>query len=163
MPSKEQWAGINNSKKKRPPNFTKLKDKDGNRVVPRERADAIADSLHDVQWKAEDLLPLQAKGKMIAFELPYNTSPITFQELHDALKRAKNNKAAGPDNIPVELFKYLDNGNRDILLTVLNDWWSRETIPAELLNVEVVSIFKKGDTQNIFLSLPAFIPVLRFK
>ena len=64
-------------------------------------------------------------------------------------KKAKNNKVAGPDNIPAELLKYLDAGNKQVLLTVLNDWWTSETVPAEFLHSQVVSIFKKGDTQNI--------------
>ena len=149
LPSREQWAGIKSLKKKRPPNFTKLKDKDGNRVGPRGRANAIATYLHDVQWQAEDLPPPVAKEKIILTELPYNTNLISFQELQDALKKAKNNKAAGPDNIPAELLKYLDAGNKQALLSVLNDWWTSETVPAELLHAQVVSIFKKGDTQNV--------------
>ena len=122
LPSREQWAGIKSSKEKRPPNFTKLKDKDGNRVGPRGRADAIATYLDDVQWQVEDLPPPAAKEKIILTELPYNTNLISFQELQDALKKAhKNNKAAGPDNIPAELLKYSDAGNKQALLIVLND------------------------------------------
>ena len=49
LPSREQWAGIKSLKKKRPPNFTKLKDKDANRIGPRGRANAIATYLRDIQ------------------------------------------------------------------------------------------------------------------
>ena len=136
-------------KEKRPPNFAKLKDKDGNKVGPRGRADAIATYLHDIQWQAEDLPPLVAKEKIILTDLPYNTNLISFQELQDALKKAKNNKIAGPDNIPAELLKYLNIGNKQALLTDLNDWSTSKIVPAELLHAQVISIFKKGDPQNI--------------
>ena len=93
--------------------------------------------------------PPVAKEKMILTELPYNTNLISFQELQDALKKIKNNKTAGPNNIPAELLKYLDAGNKQAQLTILTDWWTSEIVPAEFLHAQVVSIFKKGDTQNI--------------
>ena len=82
-------------------------------------------------------------------DLPFNTGHITLEEFDLALRTAKNNKAAGPDDIPVELFKYLNPQNRSHVLDVLNDWWTTEAIPTEQLCAQVVSIFKKGDTQNI--------------
>ena len=149
LPSREQWAGIKIIKKKRTPNFTKMKDKDGNRVGPRGRAGAVADYLHAVQWKADILPPSITKRSIIQSDLPYNLDQITMTELDAALRKAKNHKAAGPDGIQAELFKYLDVQNRAALLSVLNGWWSKEAIPSDFLNAQVVSIFKKGDTENI--------------
>ena len=57
------------------------------------------------------------------------------------MRKAKNHKAPGPDEIPVELFKYLNDENKEALLSVLNDWWSLERIPSVFLNAQVVSIF----------------------
>ena len=64
-----------------------------------------------------------------------------MRELVAALRKAKNHKAPGPDEIPVELFKYLNDENKEALLSVLNDWWSLERIPSVFLNAQVVSIF----------------------
>lgn len=141
LPSREQWAGIKIIKKKRTPNFTKMKDKDGNRVGPRGRAGAVADYLHAVQWKADILPPSITKRSIIQSDLPYNLDQITMTELDAALRKAKNHKAAGPDGIQAELFKYLDVQNRAALLSVLNGWWSKEAIPSDFLNAQVVSIF----------------------
>ena len=132
-----------------PSNFTKLKDKEGHRVGPSHRAEAIADYLHCVQWKAEALPPLKHGSKILDQDLPFNTGHITLEEFDFVLRTAKNNKAAGPDDIPVELFKYLNSQNRSHVLDVLNDWWTTEAIPTDQLCAQVVSIFKKGDTQNI--------------
>ena len=124
------------------PNFTKLKDKDGHRVGPSHRAEAIADYLHCVQWKAEALPPLKHGSKILDQDLLFNTGHITLEEFDLALRTAKNNKAAGPDDVPVELFKYLNPQNRSHVLDVLNDWWTTEAIPTEQLCAQVV--FKKG-------------------
>ena len=43
-------------------------------------------------------------------------SEITTKELDDAIKKLKNNKAPGPDDIPAELFKWLDEQSRQNIL-----------------------------------------------
>ena len=149
LPVRDQWAGIKMLKKKHTPNFTKLKDKDGLRVGPSRRAEAIADYLHTVQWKAEALPPEKGRGKILNDNLGFNTSDFTLDELNFAIRKANNNKAAGPDEITAELFKFLNPQNRTCVLDIINEWWSSETIPAEQLRARVVTNFKKGDTQNI--------------
>ena len=44
------------------------------------------------------------------------TGEITTKELDDAIRKLKNNKAPGPDDIPAELFKWLDEQSRTIIL-----------------------------------------------
>ena len=62
-------------------------------------------------------------------------------EFDAALRKAKNHKAAGPDGIQAELFKYLDVQNRTALISVLNGWWPKEAISSDFLNAQVASIF----------------------
>ena len=85
--------------------------------------------------------PFVAKNPVISDNLPFDLGPISMRELVAALRKAKNHKAPGPDEIPVELFKYLNDENKEALLSVLNDWWSLERIPSVFLNAQVVSIF----------------------
>ena len=83
---RKQWAAIKSLKKKRSPNFTKLKDKDGLRVGPRRRAEAIAEYLQDVQWKEPDLPPRKAfRPNVVQDHLDFNIGPIDLRELEEHL------------------------------------------------------------------------------
>ena len=63
-------------------------------------------------------------------------------------KKLKNNKAPGPDGIPMDWIKTLDQDNRGGILEIINDWWQGEEIPDEILQARVVHIYKKGDTSK---------------
>ena len=67
-------------------------------------------------------------------------------ELNKALKAAKINKQPGPDEIQMELLKWLNTENRTLLLKLFNEWWRHKNAPDELFLARVVPIFKKGDT-----------------
>ncbi|KAI7802925.1 putative RNA-directed DNA polymerase from mobile element jockey-like [Triplophysa rosa] len=119
-------------------NFCLLKDKE-----------AIAS-----RWKEHygDLLNRDTTPEMEALEKlpqqPINESmgePPSLKEGQDAIRKMKNNKAAGPDGIPAEVLK---EGGPDLLKHIhalLYKIWEQEKIPAQLKDVLVVSIFKKGD------------------
>lgn len=72
-------------------------------------------------------------------------APPSLEEVHDAIRKMKNNKATGPDGIPGEVLKeggpYLLNHIHALLLKI----WEEEKIPAQLRDALIVSIFKKGD------------------
>ena len=161
---RKQWTAIKNLKKPRSPNFTKLKDKDGNRVGPSRRAEAIAEYLHEVQWKEPALPPRKAfRPNIVQDQLDFNTGPIDSRELDTAIRNAKANKTPGPDNISAELFKILDYSNRTFLLSLFNRWWVEEQIPEEHLLAQVVTIFKKGDTQKIWNYRPISLLNIAYK
>lgn len=69
---------------------------------------------------------------------------FTIEELNKTIKKLKKGKAAGPDRIPMEYFKALDQDNRTDLLSLINNWWRAEDIPQEMLEAQVVLIFQKG-------------------
>ena len=48
-----------------------------------------------------------------------------------------------------EVFKWLDNGNREHLLGLLNICWNQEFFPDEALAANVASVLKKGDTKKL--------------
>lgn len=81
---------------------------------------------------------------------------ITYKELRDALGKMKNNKAPGPDSIPVEFFKVFawqidkedpdENSNAlQSLLNLIQELWQSGIVPESLNLAVVVSILKKGD------------------
>ena len=70
-------------------------------------------------------------------------------ELKRVVNKLKRRKAAGPDGVPMELIKELDEGIMERVLEVLNQWWREEIIPEDVLKARVVLIFKKGNTGNM--------------
>ena len=62
------------------------------------------------------------------------------------LKKYKRRKSPGPDEIPMELFKEMNNECLQEIANLLNQWWTEEDIPIETLKARVVLIYKKGDT-----------------
>ena len=99
------------------PKHTKLKDLQGRQVHDRLRATTFADYNEQKHWAIE-----QEDRENISEEpiWPTNeeveTSEITTKELDDAITKLKNNKAPGPDDIPAELFKWLDEQSRKHIL-----------------------------------------------
>ena len=68
-------------------------------------------------------------GQQIVDNKFADESTFTISELNDALQAAKCNKQPGPDGVIIELLKWLDAPNRDILLPFINSWWSNKTAP----------------------------------
>ena len=60
----------------------------------------------------------------------------------------KKHEASGPDGIPIQFCKWLDEENLENLVSMLNNWWSSGTFPAAKLKAHTASIYKKGDSQN---------------
>ena len=57
----------------------------------------------------------------------------------------KRNKAPGPDEITMEVFKEMDEENNEYVLEVINEWWEKDEVPEEETLARVVLIYKKGD------------------
>ena len=48
----------------------------------------------------------------------------------------------------MELLKWLNAANRQLLLRLINNWWQSKEAPTELFLARVVPLFNKGDTDN---------------
>jgi hypothetical protein len=72
-----------------------------------------------------------------------------MEETRRTIKKFKRRKAAGPDEVPIELFKEMDDDMLDVIGEILNEWWRTESIQAEILKARVVMIFKKGSTSKL--------------
>ncbi|KAI5720850.1 hypothetical protein M8J77_012470 [Diaphorina citri] len=74
---------------------------------------------------------------------------IEREEVVAVLKRMKNNKATGPDEIPIEAWKSLGEEGEEILLGMMREVFREERIPDEWRDSVVVPIYKeKGDIQD---------------
>ena len=70
----------------------------------------------------------------------------TIAEVEEAISTMKNNKAAGLDGIPAEIFKYGGNKLLSQLHQLLVNIWIDEELPADLKDASIVTIYKrKGD------------------
>ena len=49
-----------------------------------------------------------------------------IEELIYGLKKFKRNKSPGPDGIPAEIFKDMDECNLEIVLEIIQSWWKNE-------------------------------------
>ena len=64
-------------------------------------------------------------------------------------KYMKPTRAGGKSGVTLEMVRALSKANRIELLHVLNTWWRSKRLPDPQLLARVVSIFKKGDSQDI--------------
>ncbi|KAL5176375.1 LINE-1 retrotransposable element ORF2 protein [Glycine soja] len=74
---------------------------------------------------------------------------IQKQEVKEALKRMSNDKAVGPDNIPIEVWKTLGDRGLEWLTELFNEIMRSKRMPEEWRRSTLVPIYKnKGDIQN---------------
>ena len=141
------WDPVKMHKKGHTPKHTKLKDLQGRQVYDRLRATTFAYYYEQKHWAIE-----QEDREDISEEpiWPTNTKvetvEITTKELDEAIKKLKNNKAPGPDDIPAELFKWLDEQSRTIILEIINECWRTEPLIKDMNDARLAIIYKKGGT-----------------
>jgi len=71
---------------------------------------------------------------------------ITVDEVKRALKKMKNGKAVGPDNLPIEVWKCLGEEGASFLCMTLNRICEEEKIPGSWRKSVLIPIYKnKGD------------------
>ena len=91
-----------------------------NKPVPWSQThEAFRNHLQDVQW-AQRQRPDHSAAYLDSLPPLHPTladaPPFTIEELQDALRRMKKNKAPGPDGIHAEMLMLLDATNEQILL-----------------------------------------------
>ena len=78
-------------------------------------------------------------------ELSCTTEAPTVEEISSAIKRLRNNKAAGEDNIPPEFYKVAVCELTTDLHAIFNQMWVEEKVPSQWSLSILVPVFKKGD------------------
>lgn len=77
--------------------------------------------------------------------LDINPNPPSKHEIKNAIKSLKNNKAAGPDNIPAEVLKSDPDLTAEILEPLITKIWTSETFPSDWKDGHITILPKKGD------------------
>ena len=73
---------------------------------------------------------------------------ILKEEVEKAIRSMKNGKATGPDDIPAEILKALDEANTDIITSLCNTIYNNGLIPSEMKQSVFITLPKRPKTQN---------------
>ena len=77
------------------------------------------------------------------------TTEVTRTEVEKALRKMKNGKSPGPDEIPVEAWKFLWREGIDKLTELMQKIWREERMPEDWRNSVITPIYKEiGDIQD---------------
>lgn len=81
-------------------------------------------------------------------DLLINCDKPKKEEIIEAIKKIRNGKAAGPDQIPPEALKADPETTAEMLLPLFEKIWYDEEIPTEWKEGHIIKIPKKGDLSN---------------
>lgn len=118
-----------------------IKDQSGNLVYEIEEKLKVWQNyiinLFNDDTRPERTTPINAEGP-----------DITISEVRYAIKMAKNDKAVGPDNIPVEILKVMEDDCLRTLTQFFNKIHTTGIIPDEWLMSTFVTLPKKSNAQS---------------
>ena len=89
---------------------------------------------------------IATKRLLFQTEAPVRIDDFDIDEIIAVLKKAKLNRAAGPDHILVELYKWLNAEALEVIRRFFNLCWQNEVFPDWFTHCEVVTVFSKGRT-----------------
>ena len=134
---RDRWLGIRNMKKVYQPVPYTQKDPAGRNVKVKDKAEGAAMFFETRIWQQSQTSTNEFTGPQIVTE----QVSITLTELRQILRKFKRRKSPGPDEIPMEMFKEMDDDVLAHLLEILNEWWVNDNIPEEQLQSRIVLIF----------------------
>ena len=114
---RDKWLGIRQLKQDYQPNPYARRTTEGKHITQQQRAQKAAEYLNIEQWgkkrKAEDMITQPKRTRKIqstiGSENKYDLGTITVEEIWNTIKKYKRRKSQGPDEIPMELFKEMNN------------------------------------------------------
>ena len=122
----------------------KRKAEEFNKYFANVNKQEIRDTLDSHLWRAAKKNNPALRHKYVAFETPFNVA-----ELNTVLKRLKNNKAPGSDNIKNELLKNLGRKGKLVLLALINRTWREGYLPSSWRTAIILPILKKDKPSGL--------------
>ena len=74
--------------------------------------------------------------------------PPSFDKLVMAIQGLKDNKTAGPDNIPDEIIKYGGCALHRRLHSFIHDRWSAKCLPQQWKNAKIILVYKQNGNRT---------------
>ena len=147
---RSKWLGLRQLRKGYAPAPYHRKSQGGQHIPMGRRAEEAADYLSKVQWGKEDNIEAGLpKNKIITEEVQIRQDEIHLEELNAAVKKMKNRKSGGPDDMALEMFEAMEEEARKEVFKMLNKCWKEEKIDNKALRARVVHIYKKGTTSDL--------------
>ena len=148
---REVWQRIKTLSGKKNRKSAAVRDKTGKLIsdpsAQRERWGEHFSELLNPPVSDADLSDLDSLEVVPSFpHLSDGDGPPTRTEISDALRRLKNHKSPGIDEITNEELKYGASGLLDRLEALFSKVWESETVPGDWVKGIVVIVPKKGDT-----------------
>ena len=142
------YKNINQSRKHFVPSTTSCKDKQGNMVTCKEEVVKRCEEYFSELLNGEHRATTQEEENPVS-NPQYNNNevvpPPTRAGVVTAIQRLKNNKSAGSDGIPAELFKAAGDTFIDCFHQLITQIWIEEKMPEDWNESVICPIFKKGD------------------
>ena len=111
------------------------------------RAETLAEYFEQVQCQTSDTEEYKQANidtEPIFEDCPdTNTGHIAVEESNHAIHRVNNKKTPGPDGLPSELYKWLNEDNREVFLKRLNECWEPETLEDSMNDANIATIYKR--------------------
>ena len=151
---RSKWMGLKALRKGYTPTPYHRKSQGGTHIEMYNRAEAAAAYLSTTQWgtnieESEQQQTQPRTHKVITGEVNIKLDNISEEEMNRAIKKLKMRKCGGPDGTSIEMFKAMTEEPREVILNILNQWWTTENIDKHALRARVVHLFKKGNTSDL--------------
>ena len=127
---------------RRSPHISKLVSTTGERLKTKEErlerwTEHFKHLLNPTTTSGNSVLSIVEASKSLEIDL----GPIWFDEVLNAVRKLKNGKAIGPDEISAEMLKS-HNGIAEWLWDIVNKCWTEENLPQDWKLAEVVPLYK---------------------
>ena len=142
------WSSIKKHRKAFVPKLRRIRNIDATLVESTDKGETMADYFEKIQWQCPFADTQSSSSPALEDVFKLTASDFTIEELRKAIRKLKNSKASGPDEIPGECWRciLMSNAGMQVLLRLMNKCWSTKQIPDEWQTATIMTIFKKGDT-----------------
>uniref|UniRef100_A0A0K8SN56 Reverse transcriptase domain-containing protein n=1 Tax=Lygus hesperus TaxID=30085 RepID=A0A0K8SN56_LYGHE len=141
--SRKLYKSVNGMRREYQPRIGMCRDREGNIVAGKQEvlqrwAEHFEEQLNDNQTASDGQVTTPPS-------VPIEDEPPSLGEVEKALKKLKNNKSPGIDELPAELFKKGGTALAGAIRGLISKIWQSEKIPHEWTKSIVCPIHKKGD------------------
>lgn len=156
MDLRDQFLGLRALRRTYTPIPLSMKTKEGKHIPFHKRAQSAAEFLANIVWGDHELseaapAPTQTEA-FVLISLGMNLGDITLAELVWAIRKLKRNKTAGPDGLPVEIYKELTEEQLALFLVLINSWWNGQKLTTDITNAQVTLIYKRVTRQILTIT-----------